>query len=77
MIGYNFEILESYQKYVHNLVDSLGIEVIDSWGTPCVSLSVNTFQEGGTRLKDNFKLNQFERNVQVIFSIVDKMTPFN
>ena len=36
-----------------------------SWATPCKSLSVNTFNIGGTTVKDNYELNVYERNVQV------------
>ena len=36
-----------------------------SWGTPCESQAVTTFQEGSTKVKDQFKLHLYERNVQV------------
>ena len=30
--GYDFAILESYQRYVHKLCDNMGIEVTERWG---------------------------------------------
>jgi len=66
MKGYNFDILESYQSYVHNLAENMGIDVEEAWVTPAKSLKISTFHEGGTRVKSDFPLNLYERNVQVV-----------
>jgi len=66
MRGYNFEVLESYQSFVHNFAENMGVDVEEAWVTPAKSLKVSTFHEGGTRVKSEFSLNLFERNVQVV-----------
>jgi large subunit ribosomal protein L48 len=40
MKGYNFDILESFQSYVHNLAENMGVDVEDAWATPARSFKV-------------------------------------
>eukprot|EP00088_Acartia_fossae_P042279 TRINITY_DN44364_c0_g1_i1.p1 TRINITY_DN44364_c0_g1~~TRINITY_DN44364_c0_g1_i1.p1 ORF type:complete len:250 (-),score=27.35 TRINITY_DN44364_c0_g1_i1:105-854(-) len=64
--GYNFDVLESYQSYVHNLAENMGIDVEEAWATPPKSTKISTFAKGGTRVHDEFSLHMYERNVQVV-----------
>merc|ERR1712025_707627 len=64
--GYNFDILESTQSYIHNLAENMGINVENSWATPSKTYQMTTFKEGGTIPKDVYNLNLYERNVQVV-----------
>lgn len=66
MKGYNFDTLESFQSFVHNLAENMGIDVQESWITPPKTNKISTFVEGSTRVKDEFTLNLYERNVQVV-----------
>lgn len=66
MKGYNFDLLESYQGFVHRLAENMGVEVSTAWATPAKSISITTYQEGGVRPKDNYNLHMYERNVQVM-----------
>lgn len=66
MKSYNFDILESYQSYVHNTAENMGVDVPQTWATPAKSFKVSTFIEGSTRVKSEVNLNMFERNVQVV-----------
>lgn len=63
--GYNFDVLESCQSYVHKLAENMGINVENAWATPAKTYNVNTFKEGGTLVKESYTLNLYERNVQV------------
>merc|ERR1719397_932390 len=63
--GYNFDVLESCQSYIHNLAENMGINVENAWATPAKTYNINTFKEGGTLVKESYILNMFERNVQV------------
>lgn len=65
MKGYNFDILESFQSYVHNLAENIGVDVSDAWCTPPRTFKICTFYEEGVRVRDENKLNLYERNVQV------------
>jgi len=66
MKAYNFDILESFQSYVHNLAENLGVDVESAWATPARTFRSNTYIEGGTRLRDENHLHLYERNVQVV-----------
>lgn len=64
--GYNFDVLESFQSYIHNLAENMGVDVEDAWATPACSYKMATFHHGGTRVKTEFQLHLYERNVQVV-----------
>lgn len=64
--GYNFDVLESFQSFVHNLSENMGIDVAEAWITPAKSSKISTYHEGGTRIRSEFSLNMYERNVQVV-----------
>lgn len=64
--GYNFDILESTQSYIHNLAENMGIDVEDAWATPAKSYQLTTYIEGGTRPKDVYNVNLYERNVHIV-----------
>merc|ERR1719189_892557 len=63
--GYNFDVLESCQSYIHKLSENMGIQVESAWATPAKTYNMNTFKEGGTLVKESYILNLYERNVQV------------
>lgn len=63
--GYNFDILEEYQSWVHRMAENMGVDVSLAWATPAQSLDLTTYHEGGVRPKDTFNVQLYERNVQV------------
>ena len=63
--GYNFDVLDSCQSYIHKLSENMGINVETAWATPAKTYTMNTFKEGGTLVKESYTLNLYERNVQV------------
>ena len=65
MKGYDFQILESFQSYVHNLAENIGIDVSDSWATPATDWKIYTYAEESTAIKDTYTLHLYERNVQI------------
>jgi ribosomal protein L12E/L44/L45/RPP1/RPP2 len=55
MKGYNFDILESFQSYVHNLAENMGVDVEDAWATPARSYKVRVvtvFENMGVDVED-------------------------
>ena len=64
--GYNFDVLESLQSYIHNLAENMGIDVDNAWATPAKTYQLTTYVEGGTRPKDTYNLSLYERNVKVV-----------
>ena len=65
MKGYDFDILESFQSYVHNLAENIGLDVSEAWATPSTSWNVHTYAEESTAIKDTYNLRLYERNVQL------------
>jgi len=66
MKGYNFDVLEEFQGWVHRTAENMGVDVSDAWATPAAALAMTTFQAGGTRPKDHYLVSLYERNVQVV-----------
>jgi len=52
MKGYNFDLLEEYQSWVHRMAENMGVDVSLAWATPAQSLDLTSYHEGGTRPKD-------------------------
>ena len=42
--GYNFDILESFQSYIHNLAENMGINGGGAWATPARTYQATTFK---------------------------------
>jgi len=63
--GYDFDILESFQSYVHNLAENLGIDVSESWATPCTSFNAHIYAPQSTKVASSYSMNIYERNVQL------------
>ena len=68
--GYDFEILESFQSYIHNLAENIGVDVGDAWATPATTWKVHTYAEESTVVKETYTLQLYERNVQIGKTII-------
>jgi len=64
--GYNFDVLETMQSFIHNLSENMGVDVENAWATPAKTFQLTTFIEGGTRPKETNNMNLYERNIQVV-----------
>ena len=65
MKGYDFGVLESYQSFVHNLAENMGVNVSNSWVTPAKSYMVNIHIAFLKKIAFSFfwLLNLFQRNL--------------
>jgi len=66
MKGYDFAVLEKFAKYVHNTADRVGLEVEDSWATPCKNFKVTKLKPESVTVETEYFLNLYERNVQIV-----------
>lgn len=64
--GYNFEVLESFQSFVHNMAENIGIDVYEAWATPASTWNAYTYAEESTVVQDTYKLDLYERNIQIV-----------
>ncbi|XP_029836128.1 39S ribosomal protein L48, mitochondrial [Ixodes scapularis] len=63
--GYDFTVLENNAKKVAKIAALLGIRVSECWATPLESFAASTYKPQSTTVEDTYKLNVYERNVQV------------
>ncbi|XP_066146172.1 large ribosomal subunit protein mL48 [Euwallacea fornicatus] len=63
--GYDFPVLESYQKYLHNIIKNMDIEVEDAWACPAQDLQVSTYKPQSEIVNAQYKLQLFNRTIQI------------
>ncbi|PNF38672.1 hypothetical protein B7P43_G01218 [Cryptotermes secundus] len=64
--GYDFAVLENYQKLVHKIAEGMDVEVEDGWAVPPQHLKVQRFKPESTIVDTEYTMTVYERNVQVI-----------
>lgn len=65
MRGYDFAVLESYQKLIHNLAKNMDINVEDAWATPAQHLQIVAYKPNSEVLDSKYFLKNYERTIQV------------
>lgn len=65
MKGYDFAILENYQKFLHNVAEYLELDVSDCYALPPKRASVQRLKPNSTVLDSEYKLTTYERNLQI------------
>lgn len=65
MRGYDYAILESYQKLVHRIATNMDINVDDAWATPAQHLQIVTYKPNTEIVDSKYSLKNYERTVQV------------
>ncbi|XP_043484353.1 uncharacterized protein LOC122512528 [Leptopilina heterotoma] len=63
--GYDFPIVEKFQKFVHKFVDKLDIDGEESWAMPPKELHIKRYKPKSNILEVEYKLNIYERNIKV------------
>lgn len=63
--GYDFPVLESFQKYLHSVAEYMDLEVDDSWALPPKILKIQRFKPKGTVVDSEYTLNVYERTLQL------------
>lgn len=63
--GYDYTVLEFSVKQILKIASLLGTRVSEVWATPLESASISTYKPQSTNIEENYKLNTYERNVQV------------
>lgn len=63
--GYDFPVLESYQKYLHRVAEYIDCEVEDSWALPPKVLKIQRFKPQGSVVDSEYTLQVYERTLQL------------
>nr|SVE79291.1 EOG090X0MUO [Daphnia lumholtzi] len=64
--SYDFTVLEKFSGYIHKMAENMGIEVEDCWASPCQKFKVQTLKPFSSHIENQYNLNIYERNVQVV-----------
>ncbi|GJQ78803.1 putative ribosomal protein, L48 [Trypoxylus dichotomus] len=63
--GYDYPVLESFQKLIHSLAKNMDINVEDAWALPHLDLSVSTYKPKSELVDNQYNLKVYRRTVQV------------
>lgn len=63
--GYDYPVLENYQKFVHKLLKGFEINIEESWGVPAAHSHILRYKPKSSVIDSEYKLKLFERNIQV------------
>ncbi|KAB0799976.1 hypothetical protein PPYR_07856 [Photinus pyralis] len=63
--GHDYCILESYQKWLHNMMKNMNLDVENGWATPAQQLKINTFKPNTEIVNSQFDLQVYERTLQI------------
>ncbi|CAD7000059.1 unnamed protein product [Ceratitis capitata] len=63
--GYDFPILESYQRYLHSVAEYLDIDVSDCYALPPQATQVQRLRPNSAVVEAEYRLTVYERNLQI------------
>ncbi|XP_057671966.1 39S ribosomal protein L48, mitochondrial [Diorhabda carinulata] len=63
--GYNFDVLEHYQKFLHNMLKNMDINVEECWALPAQKMKITTFKPKSEIIHNQYDLKIYERIVQM------------
>ncbi|XP_037027451.1 39S ribosomal protein L48, mitochondrial [Bradysia coprophila] len=69
--GYDFPVLESYQRYLTSVAKAMDLDVSNGWAVPAETFQVLRYKPQSALTESEYKLTVYERNIQ----IVDIMAP--
>ncbi|XP_014249134.1 39S ribosomal protein L48, mitochondrial [Cimex lectularius] len=63
--GYDYALVESYQKLANKIASSLDLNISDAWATPATKAKIQKFKPNGTVIDKEYILTTYERNIQI------------
>ncbi|XP_068151475.1 large ribosomal subunit protein mL48 [Drosophila tropicalis] len=63
--GYDYPILESYQRFLHGLAEYLDLDVSDCYALPPQHTQVQRLRPNSTVIEAEYKLTTYERSLQL------------
>lgn len=63
--GYDFPILESYQRFVHRIAEALQLDVSECWAHPPKKEQIVRYKHSSPTVDSEYKLLTYERFVQI------------
>lgn len=65
MSGYDYPILENYQKFIHDVCESLDLCVEDGWALPAKEETITRFKPFSSIVETSYTLKTYKRVIQV------------
>jgi len=73
--GYDYTVLQKYQGYLHKtMAKKLDINVTQSWPIQHQELKVDNLEPRSSAIEKSFKLNIYERNIQMKDLLVTRLS---
>uniref|UniRef100_A0A0K8TT15 Putative mitochondrial ribosomal protein l48 isoform a n=1 Tax=Tabanus bromius TaxID=304241 RepID=A0A0K8TT15_TABBR len=63
--GYDYPILESYQKFLHGVAEYMDLDVSECWALPPRRFTAQRFKPNSAVVDAEYKLTIYERNLQI------------
>lgn len=63
--GYDYSILESFQKLIYNISKNMDINVEDCWALPHVDMQISTYKPLSEILQTQYNLKIYKRVVYI------------
>ncbi|XP_034098389.1 39S ribosomal protein L48, mitochondrial [Drosophila albomicans] len=63
--GYDYPLLESYQRFLHSVAEYLDLDVSDCYALPPQQTQVQRLRPNSTVVEADYKLTTYERNLQL------------
>ncbi|KAJ8984572.1 hypothetical protein NQ317_006034 [Molorchus minor] len=63
--GYDYPVLESYQKFLHKLLKNMDINVEECWATPAQHMQISTYKPNSDVVNARYLLKVYNRTVQI------------
>lgn len=64
--GYDYPLLESYQRYVHRIAESLDFNVSDCFAFPPHKHKILRYKGGSSNIETEYNLTTYERYIQIM-----------
>lgn len=63
--GFDFPILENYQRFIHRMAESLELDVSECWAHPPKKIKIIRYKENSTNVDAEYNMTTYERFLQI------------
>ncbi|KAJ8919318.1 hypothetical protein NQ315_003902 [Exocentrus adspersus] len=63
--GYDYPVLESYQKFLHNILKNIDINVEECWALPAQVMNISTYKPRSEIVNAQYNLKLYNRFIQI------------
>lgn len=65
LTGYDFPVLESYQRYIHKIAEALELDVSENWAHPPKKAKVKKYKPNSSELEGEYDMTTYIRYIQI------------